>query len=346
MFKAVRLNAHTYPVDPAERETLERAGAEWVAIEGQDPNEIVAAAADCDALLVVSAYVPGKVIERLDRCRILSRYGIGTDRVDIATATRRGIVVANVPDFCVGEMTDHVMALLLAWGRRLFFMTEAMRRGHWGARHSREVRRLSGQTLGLVGFGASGRAVAERARPFGMRLLAWARNPAKHQDAAACRGVELAPLDRVLTEADYLSIHLPLTPQTRHLIGEAELGRMKGSAVLVNTARGAVVDEAVLVKFLRQRRIAGAGLDVYEEIDCFAESDSPPSHPLLELDNVILTPHCGGSSLESTRESKVRGARHAVDVLQGRWPPHVVNPDVVPRYPLTSPRPAGSLHGR
>jgi D-3-phosphoglycerate dehydrogenase len=342
MFKAVRLNAHTYPVDPAERELLERAGAEWVAIEGQDPDEIIAAAADCDALLVVSAYVPGAVIERLARSRILSRYGIGTDRVDIPTATRRGIVVANVPDFCVGEMADHVLAMLLAWCRRLSYMTQAMRCGHWGARHNQEVRRLAGQTLGLVGFGASARAVALRARAFGMRPLAWARNPAKHQDDAARLGVEVVSLDRVLAESDYLSIHLPLTAETRHLIGAAELGRMKGSAVLINTARGAVVDETVLVEFLRARRIAGAGLDVYERIDCFAMTDSPPNHPLLELDNVILTPHCGGSSLESTHESKVRGARHAVDVLEGRWPPHVVNPDVVPRYPLT----ASSYHGR
>jgi D-3-phosphoglycerate dehydrogenase len=334
MFKAVRLNALTYPVEPAECGELQRAGAEWVAVEGQHPDEILAAAADCDALLVVSSHVPGAVIERLGRCRVLSRLGAGTDRVDIGAATRQGIVVANVPDFCVNEIAEHVMALLLTWGRRLFFMAEAMRRGNWSARHHPGVHRLAGQTLGLVGFGSSARAVAGRARPFGMRLLAWARNPPNHRDDAARLGVELTPLDRLLAESDFVSIHLPLTDETRHLLGAAEIGRMKSGAVLINTARGAVVDEAALVAALRERRIAGAALDVFEGIDVFALPEAPPAHPLLELDNVILTPHCSGSSVESSRESKVRGARHAALVLQGRWPPHVVNPEVVPRFPL------------
>jgi D-3-phosphoglycerate dehydrogenase / 2-oxoglutarate reductase len=335
MFKAVRVNALTYPVEPAERDQLELAGATWVAIEGQDADEIVAAAADCDALLVVSSRVPGSVIERLTRCRVLSRLGAGTDRIDIGAATRHGIVVANVPDFCVNEMAEHVMALLLAWGRRLLFMTDAMRRGDWPARHHPDVHRLAGQTLGLVGFGSSARAVAERARSFGLRLLAWARTPDRHRDHSLRLGVELAPLDRVLAESDFLSIHLPLTTETRHLIGAAQLNSMKEGAVLINTARGAIVDEVALVECLRRRRIAGAALDVFEGLDVFALGAPPPRHALLDLDNVILTPHCSGSSVESTLESKVRGARHAVDVLQGRWPPHVVNPEVVPR--LASP---------
>jgi D-3-phosphoglycerate dehydrogenase len=332
MFKAVRLNALTYPVESTEREELERAGAHWVALEGQDPDEIIAAADDCDALLVVSSYVPGAVLDRLGRCRVLSRLGAGTDRIDIATATRQGIVVANVPDFCVNEMAEHVLTLLLAWGRRLFVMTEAMRQGHWSARHHPGVHRLAGQTLGLVGFGSSARAVAIRARAFGMRLLAWARNPAKHREDAARLGVELVPLERVLSESDFVSIHLPLTGETRHLIGATELARMKSSAVLINTARGPLIDEAALVEHLQRRRIAGAALDVFEGINVFALPEAPATHPLLELDNVILTPHSGGSSVESTRESKLRGARHAVEVLQGRWPPHVVNPEVVPRF--------------
>jgi D-3-phosphoglycerate dehydrogenase len=334
VFKAVRLNALTYPVEAAEREELRRGAAQLVAVEGQQPEEIIAAAADCDALLVVSARVPALVIERLGCCRVLSRLGAGTDRIDVGAATRGGIVVANVPDFCVNEMAEHVLALLLAWARRLFFMTAALRQGNWSARHHPEVHRLAGQALGLVGFGASARAVAARAAAFGLRLLAWARDPAKHREEAARLGVALLPLDRVLTDADFVSLHLPLTGETRHMLGAAELGRMKAGAVLINAARGALVDEAALVDCLRRRRIAGAALDVFEGLDVFALPGAPPAHPLLELDNVLLTPHCGGSSVESTRESKVRGARHAAEVLQGRWPPHVVNPDVVPRWPL------------
>ncbi len=334
MFKAVRLNALTYPVEPAEAAELERAGASFRAVEGQAPDEILDAAGDCDALLVVSSRVPGHVLERLTRCRTLARLGAGMDRIDVAAATRCGIVVSNVPDFCVNEMAEHTLALLLAWGRRLPHVMAAMPRGEWSARHHPGVHRIAGQALGLVGFGASARAVAVRAKGFGLRLLAWARDPAKHREEAARLGADLVPLGRLLEESDFVSLHVPLTPQTRHLIGSAELGRMKPSAVLINTARGAVVDEAALVEALRWHRIAGAALDVFEGIDVFALPERPPAHPLLELDNVILTPHCGGSSVESTRESKVRGARHAAEVLLGRWPAHVVNPDVVPRFPL------------
>src|SRR5262249_34273850 len=240
---AVRLNMVTYPVEPAEREDLARVGAEFVAVEAQKPEEIVAAAADCDALLVVSAYVPGTVIEKLTKCRVLARLGAGTDRVDIATATRCGIVVSNVPDFCLHEQAEHTLALLLAFARRLPDAAEAMRRGDWSVRHHPGVHRIAGRTLGLVGFGASARMVAHKASGLGLRLLAWARSPAKYRGEADRLNVELVELDRLLAEADFVSIHLPLTPETHHLIDARRLALMKTTAVLINTARGAVVDE-------------------------------------------------------------------------------------------------------
>jgi D-3-phosphoglycerate dehydrogenase len=333
-FQAVRLNADTYPVEPAEPQELARAGAALTAVEGQDPDEILQVAEDCDALLVVSSRVPGRVVERLGRCRVISRLGAGTDRIDVAAATRCGIVVANVPDFCLNEQAEHALALLLAWGRRLPYMTEAMRRGDWSARHHPGVHRIAGRTLGLVGFGASAHAVASRAAAFGLRLLAWARSPDKHAEEAARLGVELTDLDRLLAESDFVSLHLPLTDETRGLFGAERLARMKPGAVLVNTARGALVDEAALVDALRSGRLGGAALDVFDGIDVFAPPGAPPRHPLLEFDNVLLTPHCAGSSVESTRDSKVRGARHAAEVLLGRWPPFVVNSGVAPRFPL------------
>jgi len=334
MFHAVRLNAITYPVEPAERAELQHAGAELAAIEGQRPEEILDAAADCDALLVVSAYVPGSVIERLSGCRVISRLGAGTDRIDIDVATRCGIVVANVPDFCLNEQAEHSMALLLALARRLPRMSAAMSRGEWSARHDPGVHRIAGRTLGLVGFGAGAKAVAERARGFGLRQLAWARTPDRHQADADRLGVELTGLDRVIEESDFVSIHLPLTPDTRHLIDATRLARMKPTAVIINTARGAVIDESALVDALQHKRIAGAALDVFEGIDVFTLSGTPASHPLVELDNVILTPHCAGSSVESTLDSKVRGARNAAAVLAGMWPAAVVNPGVRPRFQL------------
>jgi D-3-phosphoglycerate dehydrogenase / 2-oxoglutarate reductase len=332
-FRAVRLNAETYPIDPCEQQELASAGAEMIALERPEDN--AAAVESCDALLVVSAYVPAALIGRLQNCRTIARLGAGTDRIDIAAATHRGIVVSNVPDFCVSEQADHTLTLLLAFARRLPFMLHAMRQGSWSARNHAEVHRIAGQTLGLIGFGNSAQAVAHRASSFGLRLLAWARNPAKHAEAAASCGVELVTLEHLLAQSDFVSLHLPLTGETRHFLTDERLQRMKPTAVLINTSRGAVVDEAALIQVLRERRIAGAALDVFETLDVFAPPGLPRSHPLLELNNVLATPHCAGSSVESTHESKLRGAKHAADVLQGRWPPFVVNSEVTPRFRLS-----------
>ena len=332
-FRAVRLNATTYPVDPCEQEELSRANAELICIER--PEDDPASIEICDALLVVSAYVRAPLIDELKNCRTIARLGAGTDRIDIPAATRRGIVVSNVPDFCLAEQADHTLALLLAFARRLPSMQAAMRQGNWTARGNRAVHRIAGQTLGLIGFGKSAQAVAHRAAAFGLKLLGWARNPAKHQAAAAADGAELVSLERLLGASDFVSIHLPLTDETRHFLSAERLQLLKPNVVVINTSRGAVIDETALIEVLRERRIGGAALDVFETIDVFAPPGPPVAHPLLALDNVIATPHCAGSSVESTYESKLRGARHAADVLLGRWPPHVVNPDVVPRFPLS-----------
>lgn len=335
MFNAVRLNATTYPLDPGEQAELDAVGASLVEVEGQSPEEILAAAEHCDALLVVSARVPASVIERLDRCRVISRLGAGTDRIDVEAATRSGIVVANVPDFCENEQAEHAFALLLAFARRLPFMMDAMQRFDWSARSHPGVHRIAGRTLGLVGFGASAKGVAARARPFGLKLLAWVRSPEKHRADAERLGVKLVDLDRLLRESDFISIHLPLMPETKHFIDAEKMRLMKPEAVLVNTARGAVIDESALVAALQEKRIAGAALDVFEGIDVFVLPGTPAKHRLLELDNVILTPHCAGSSVESTRDSKVRGARNAAAVLAGHRPASIVNPDVMPRWRLS-----------
>ena len=332
--RAVRLNSATYPMEPEERQVLAVAGVDLVEIEGQQSEEIVKAALDCDALLVVSSYVPAAVISQLTRCRTIARLGAGTDKIDVEWATQCGIVVSNVPDFCLGEQADHTMALLLSFARRLPYMQDAMRQGHWTARQHPGVHRIAGQTLGLIGFGASAQAVARRAAGFGLQLLAWTRSPANYSATAASLGVTMVSLDELLERSDFASIHLPLNPQTRHLLGAQQLARMRSSAALINTSRGAIVDEAALVACLQRRAIAGAALDVFETIDVFAPPGAVPQHPLLALDNLIATPHCAGSSVESTRESKLRGAQHAVAVLSGHWPAHIVNPEVVPRFAL------------
>jgi D-3-phosphoglycerate dehydrogenase len=334
MWKAVRLNAISYEVEPAEIAELEKAGAELTVIEGQHVEEIIAAAADCDALLVVSSKLPAEVINAMPKCRIIARLGAGTDKIDVAAATAAGIVVSNVPDFCMNEQAEHTMMLLLAFGRCRPYMTRAMKSGDWSARNHPQVRRIAGRTLGLIGFGASSQAVAERAKPFGLKILAWTRSPEKHHATADRLGVELQELDELLHKSDFVSLHLPLNPETTHLLEERRIGLMKPGAVLINTARGALVDETALVKALKEKHLCGAALDVFEGINVFALPKDPPEHDLMKLENVILTPHCAGSSVESTLDSKRRGAASVADVLGGKWPPHIVNPQVQPRFPL------------
>jgi D-3-phosphoglycerate dehydrogenase len=333
-FLAVRLNATTYPVDAAEERELARVNARLLAIEGAAPEEILAAARDCDALLVVSSRVPAAVIEQMPRCRVISRLGAGTDRIDVDAATRCGIVVANVPDFSTNEQAEHTFALLLAWARRLPEMLAAVKTAQWTARDHPGVHRVAGRRLGLIGFGASAQAVARRARAFDMHVVAWARNPQKYAAIAESLGVALVSLEAALGESDFVSIHLPLTGETRGLIDARRLRLLKPTAVLINTARGAIVDEAALVAALSRGHIAGAALDVFDGLDVFALPGTLQPHPLLELDHVLLTPHCAGSSVESTHESKSRGAWHAAQVLSGHWPRHVVNPAVKPRFTL------------
>lgn len=328
MLKAVRLNASTYPTEVAEREELSRANVMLIEIEGQRPAEILEAAADCDALLVVSSSVPRSVIEGLSHCKVISRLGAGTDKIDIDAATERGIIVTNVPDFCLNEQAEHTMALLLAFHRRLPYMIDAMRRGNWTARSHQGVHRLAGQTLGLVGFGASAQAVAGRAASFGMKLVAWVRSPEKYRELAAQYEITLMSLDQLMRQSDYVSLHVPLTAETRGLINQANLNVMKPTAAIINTARGALIDEAALICALRERKIAGAALDVFDGINVFAEPGPPPAHPFFELDNVILTPHCAGSSVESSIDSKIRGARNAALILSGQRPLFIVNPEV------------------
>ena len=336
-WRVLRLNAQTYPVEPGEYAALAKAGAELVAVEGRTEADILAAAADCDALMVVSSYVSATVVRQLSKCRTIARLGAGTDRIDIEAATQAGMVVSNVPDFCLGEQADHTMALLLSFARRLPFMQQAMREGNFAARQHAGVHRLAGRKLGLIGFGASAQAVARRATAFGLQVQAWTRNPGNYHSVAEQLGVRLLDLPSLLQTSHYVSIHLPLTPQTRHLLGADELALMMPEAALVNTSRGAIIDESALVDALQRCAIAGAALDVFSSIDVFAPSAPPPQHPLLAMDNVIATPHSAGSSVESTQESKERGAQHAAAVLLGHWPAHVVNPGVQPRWPLERP---------
>ena len=343
-FRTVRLNATLFPVSRYERELYQRYGLNVLEIEANTPTEIIAHVADCDALLVVSTALPTEVIKNLPRCRVISRLGAGTDKIDVATATRNGIVVTNIPDFCVEEQADHTMALLLAVARQLPRMGQAMIAGAWAKsrQQANTNRRLSSQVLGLVGFGGSAQATAKRARGFGMRIIATRRNMSASVRNAIELGVAMVDLDTLLAESDYVSLHLPLYAETYHLFDETVLRRMKPGASLINTSRGAIVDEMALVDVLREGHLTGAGIDTFEQIDVHGEEERPPEHPLLALDNVVLTPHVAALSVESLRDNNRGSVENTVSILSSHWPKreNIVNQGVVPRF-LLEPYDAG-----
>jgi len=324
-----RVNATTFPMDAVERDILAEIDAAVVETEGGTDEEILVAARDADAIMIVSAYLRAPVIEALTRCRVISRLGTGVDKIDVAAATRKGIPVVNLPHFCTEEVADHTLALLLAVARRLPYYTAAMQRGQQ-PHDMNGMHRLSTQTLGLIGFGRIARAVARRAQAFGMRVLA--HDPLLTVDDAARAGVTAADFATVLAEADFLAPLCPLTPATRGMLGLREFQKMKSSAVVVNTGRGELVVEDDLVTALREGIIRFAALDVYAGINVFAEGGFPTDHPFFDLPNVLLTPHVAAYSHESFAESHRDGARAVVEVLSGASPTHPVNPEVVPWY--------------
>lgn len=332
--KILRLNARLFPVGPYEAAQYRRYGIAPIAVEADTPTAILAQAADCDALFAISVALPAAVINGLTKCRVISRLGAGTDKIAVDVATERGIVVTNVPQFCAEEQADHTMALLLSLVRRLPQMHEFMLAGTYSAAHalSRSNRRLAGRTLGLVGFGYSARLVAQRALGFGMRVIATRR-----RNLPTMAGVEVVDLPTLLQHSDYVSLHLPLTADSYHIINAAALGLMRPEALLINTSRGALVDEAALAQALREGRIAGAGLDTFEGVDVFVADARPPELGLLQLPNVIATPHVAAGSVESGQDVSAGGVENLVSILRGTWPRpgNVVNEGVVPSWPLT-----------
>ena len=281
-----------------------------------------------------------EVVEAMTQCRLIARQGTGTDKIDVARATELGIVVANTPYFCIEEQADHAMAMLLSLARKLTVAQNAMTAGDV-IRARRAVSsnlRLSTTTLGLVGFGRSAVHTARRARGFGMRVLATRNNKNAPRDEADALGVIMADLDTVLRESDFVSLHVPLTTSTYHMIDAAALQKMKPTAYLINTSRGALVDEPALYAAIREGRLAGAGIDTFEQIDIFQEELPPRLHPLTGLENVILTPHVAAGSIQASAEIYLTAIDNVVDVLSGRWPlaENIVNPTVAPRFPLAA----------
>jgi D-3-phosphoglycerate dehydrogenase / 2-oxoglutarate reductase len=298
-------------LDPVEK-VLRPLGARLnLSASGAVPD-ILAVARDADALLVCYAKLPGDLIRELTRCKVIGRTGLGVDNIDLAAARERKIAVTYVPDYCMDEVSDHAMALLLALVRKVPFANALVQGGRWEMAAVAPIHRLRGRTLGLVGFGNIPRALAPKAKAFGLKVLAC--DPFVARDAFASLGVEGVGFDELLAASDFVSVHAPLTPQTRGLINASAFAKMKPGALLINTARGPLVDERALIGALHSGRLGGAALDVLE-------TEPPPKDsPLIGRTNVVLTPHTAFYSVEALEELQTKCATDVARVLSGRAP--------------------------
>ena len=297
-------------------------GIEWIVGQHRTPEAVLEAARTADVAMVQSVrpLLTRDVIEGLDRCRCIVRLGIGYDSVDVAAATERGMLVCNVPTYCVDDVADHALALLMGSVRHVSRQDRWIRAGRWDRTGARPARRVKGCTLGLIAFGRIARALAERVSGFGMTLLAY--DPYVAAETIARHGAQKVELDELLQRADFVSVHSPLTDETHHLLSTREFSLMKKGVFIVNTSRGPIVDESALVEALRSGKVWGAALDVLEH------EPLPLDSPLRGFDNVTFTPHVGASSEESTADLYRAGCQIAIDVHNGRWPQSVVNPEV------------------
>ena len=304
-------------------------GIEFAVKECLTRQDLAEMAGDADVVWVLGSHqvLYAENLDVIPNCGAIIRTGSGTDNIPIEEATRLGIVVANTPDALTDAVAEHAIGLLFAVIRHIPLQDRAVRRGVWDRDLAMPRLLLRGQTLGLVSFGRISQAVARKLNGFDLTILAY--DPYVSSEAAERLGGRLTRLDEVLSRSDFVSIHCPLTKETHHLIGEHELRQMKPEAILINTARGSVIDEAALLRALTEGWIGAAGLDVLEQ------EPIPPDNLLLQLDNVVITPHIAGYSDEYLPNSWRLSVETAIDLAQGRWPRSYVNPEVKPRWNLT-----------
>ena len=322
MTKRVLVTDYVWPSVEPERAVLAVADAELVVAPDDSEETLTELAQGVDGILTCFAKVTDKVVRAAERCVVIGRYGVGVDNIAVDTATQLGMVVTYVPDYCVDEVSDHVIALALAWNRRIVLFDSATKTTGWGSEGlGMRIMRLSGKTLGVVGYGRIGRAVGQKAKAFGLTVLA--HDPYLTPEAVTQYGARPVDLATLLRESDFVTLHSPLIPETRHMIGSAELDTMKPDAFLINAARGGLIDEDALYDALTTGGIAGAGLDVVEDV-------APPlDHRLLQLRNVIVTPHTAFFSQEAVLELEERAARELVYVFEGQMPDNVYNTAVL-----------------
>jgi D-3-phosphoglycerate dehydrogenase / 2-oxoglutarate reductase len=317
----IAVTDHVFHGVEPERAAAATLGAQLRVGQCRTPDEVLDLTRDADAILNCYAPMPASVIDNLQRCKIIARYGIGVDTVDLDTATRKGIAVTNVPEYCVDEVSDHALALLLSWGRKIVMANRAVRAGSWQLADVTPIHRFRGQTLGLVGLGKIALRLAGKAQALGLRVVG--SDPYVPAERVAPLNIALLPLGDVLAQSDFVSLHAPLTPETRGLLDAAAFSKMKLTALIINTARGPLIDGSALLDALSSGTIGGAALDVTPM------EPLPNDSPLRTLDNVILTPHIGYYSEESLGDLQQEAVDEVLRALRGEPQKSLVNRDVV-----------------
>ena len=315
-FKVV-VTDYDFPSVEIEREILNRVHADLIEAENTEERYLMEVTRDADGILVQRAPITRGIIQGFKKCRIISRYAVGMDKIDVEAATERGIFVTNVPDYCIQEVSDHTLALILGCARKIVSLDREVKEGIWEPHSAKGMLRLKEQVLGLIGFGNVARDLSTKAKAIGFRILAY--DPYVKSSIFLKYKVKKSSLEDLLRESDFISLHIPLTGETEKIIGLKEFQMMKRTCFFINTARGKVVDQKALVESLEKGLIAGAGIDVME--------DEPPDlmDPLFKLENVITTPHVGYYSDESEKELQRKAAEQVALVLNGKIPKYIVN---------------------
>lgn len=296
-----------------ERGILEAAGAEVVALQAKSEQDLLEHARDCAAMINQYAFIGSTTINAMEQCRVIARYGVGTDIVDVDAATAKGIQVTNVRNYCTEEVADHAISLWLALARGLLPYNSATHQGIWHWNSAAPLYRLRGQTIGIVSFGMIGQAIARRARAFGVEVIVY--DPYLPADIVAQHQAKLVGKDTLLAEADVVMMQVPMTPDTHHFLAEEEMRAMKPNALVICTGRGPTIDNKALYKALKEGWIAGAGLDDPEEEPAKRKNWSPDDNPLFTLPNVIVTPHAAYYSEQSIWAARTIAAQEVARVL-------------------------------
>lgn len=324
-FKVVVTDFEYESLQP-EIDVLSKLDVEFVKAQCKTEDEVIESCKDADGIINQYAPITRKVIENLENCQVIARYGVGVNTIDVEAATEHGIVVGNVTDYSIDEVSDHAFALMMALARKVVKLNSEVKGGVWDFNLGKPIFRLRGRTLGLIGLGRIPQALAKKAQAFGLKVVAY--DPFMPAEAAKKLDVELLGLNEVCQVSDFVSVHAPLTESTTGMLSDEQFGLMKKDAFIINTARGPVIDEQALIRALEAGQIAGAGLDVMEIEPVMKDN------PLLKMENVIITPHIAWYSEESELELKRKTAKNVVDVLSGYYPDYLFNRDVKEKVDL------------